>query len=162
MITTMLLFTRFAEPLGEIHLKDGAFVQAAFTARGEQVFGTVLNDWQVHGIPVFRHPASHVATHTDSDGFTLHRVQPRDAGFGDALQEWCSQHTITVVVLSSRLHLECWQKLLRMPILAADRLAMLVVIARASADDLIAWQQFLSDPSFVPRNAPHAIARQSS
>lgn len=125
---THLLFAATGIFLGDVRTQAGTLGHVALTADGEQAIGGRFRSWHEQGITV-------------GDK----QVLPSDTGFEVAFKAWCAVEQLTIVPLPSPAHDACWNLLVHLPLPAADRLGVAQAIANASADTLIAWQQYLHE-----------------
>lgn len=143
-----LLFTSAAVYLGELVTRDGSFMQMQLSQEGESRLGSMLAEWQTHGVPKRKDVIK-----IGKDGFTQilaeERVLPRSERFLSAVWEWARREDILMVTCDERI-LECWERILKMPLSDQERYAMVYAASRLPAADIAQW-------IFALDEAAHAV-----
>jgi hypothetical protein len=139
-----LLFAPSGEFLGEVEMHDGTCNRIVLTPAADQKWGDAVAEWKAKGIPV-RFEAHEGKAETQKTTFGLRFVSLQDEECVTALRMWCQDHAVVLVQIPSRVHLECWEMLTKLPLIPSDRFQMIASIVRANTEDFITWQQFLSE-----------------
>jgi hypothetical protein len=139
-----LLFEPSGEFLGEVEAHDGACDRILLTPTAKKEWGEEVTRWDVEGIPV-RFEAHEGTGDSQKSVFGMRNVPLSDEEAVDALRMWCQDHELVLVQIPSRVHGECWEILTKLPLIPLDRFRMIASIVRANTEELITWQQLLSE-----------------
>lgn len=140
----MFLFDAERHLLAEVGLRDGALRQLVLTGAGERLLEAQVSHWQTRGIPVM-----HSIEATKSDGSHevatyLQHVQPREHGFGKALESWAMERGFCPMEVPDRV-LPLWECLARLPLEDSERFAMLLAIRLSPPEALAEWKSALDE-----------------
>lgn len=141
--TLILLLDASYALLGEVALDSGALANVMLTDTGEERIGAQVRAWQTRGVPA-RRELFGTKQHPNDVIFFQERVQPRDRKFGEALLQWAEDQRVMAVRLSSSA-MDCWNKVLRLPFLPQERLAILMALSKTDAAQLSPWHAFLDE-----------------
>jgi hypothetical protein len=143
-----LFFTSTFGHLGELVTRDGAFVQIRLSQEGESRLGKTFAAWQTNGVSKRKDVIK-----IGKDGFTQivaeEQILPKSAGFFSAVWEWARREKILMVTCNTQ-PLECWERILKLPLSNQERYAMVSAASRLPATDIAQWMFALDD-------AAHAI-----
>lgn len=130
MLETVAIFESNFIFLGELSLENGAFQGAKLNDRGEAVLGPALMRWQMHGIP--KRTADVFIAEGEEANLNSYRINKNDAAFGSSLMDWISHHGFHAFVLKGT-ELECWYKIIRLPLESPEQYALLSCIVKGNA-----------------------------
>lgn len=86
-----VIFDAELEPLGEVHLRDGACAQISLNGKGEMLLGPSLSIWQVSGVA---HPKP-VALNLggiEAKAWCMEKIKLSSPAFGNALNDWLEEN----------------------------------------------------------------------
>ncbi|MCC6563644.1 hypothetical protein IT087_02020 [Candidatus Uhrbacteria bacterium] len=140
----IFLFDANRHLLAEIGLQDGALRQLVLTGAGERELEAFVSHWQTRGIPVM-----HSMEATKPDGSHevatyFSYVQPREKGFGVALEKWAKERGFCPMDVPDYL-LPLWECLARLPLEDSERFAMLLAIRLSPREALAEWKSALDE-----------------
>ena len=139
---TVLIFGKDQVFLGEFTFEQGALQQSLLSTKGEEVLGPYISRWMTRGIPMTRGFVSDKKTSTEIS--YQEYIQPRDSEAIMAAYRWFQDHQFFAVDLIDSL-LSYWQRLLRLPFEAQERLAILLAIRATYRDSLSEWEECFTE-----------------
>lgn len=138
-----LLFTSTAGHLGELVTRDGSFVQMRLSQEGESRLGKTLAEWQTHGAPK-RKDLLKVETDGVTQILAEEKILPRSPQFLSAVQDWARREDVLIVACDKNV-LECWERMLKLPLSDHERYAMVYAASRLPAADIAQWMFALDE-----------------
>lgn len=133
----VLLFGTEKEFLGELHFHEGAFKQAILSHIGEQLLGSHLARWTTRGIPLQR---GFKPKHTKGNEVAYQEFIPaRSHEALVALYQWFQDHQL-LALDTDQVLLPFWEKLLRLPFTAHERVSLLLALRKTAKTSLAEWR----------------------
>jgi hypothetical protein len=152
-----LVFSPERKFLGEVTTERGALERLSLNQEGEIEIGAQCQAWQTRGLVVRREMFGTKPDGTREIFLYFDRVQPREAGFANALGAWAEEHQYFLVELEAS-RVGHWEVLLGLPFEAAERFALLFALKHTPEELLGEWQRCLKEARLLVEHEAAATA----